>query len=157
MCNMPPPPVAWQDRKPAVAGTVPEGTVEMRRHLALFPLRRPALLDAPSLACLGGQTASECVKFPVRTSIRDMPSACKLMDYLREWETSTDPAVRLKAWQEILSTNADEVFSIGTVNGIRQPVVVGPKVRNVPEKGYHAWDPGGYIGLYQPDTFWISQ
>ena len=22
----------------------------------------------------------------------DMPSACKLMDYLQEWETSTDPA-----------------------------------------------------------------
>lgn len=87
----------------------------------------------------------------------DLPEACKLMDYLKEWETSTDPAVRRKAWDEILATNADEVFSIGTVNGIRQPVVVGPKVRNVPKEGYHAWDPGGYIGLYQPDTFWISQ
>jgi peptide/nickel transport system substrate-binding protein len=87
----------------------------------------------------------------------DMPSACKLMDYLREWETSTDAAGRRKAWDQILTTNADEVFSIGTVNGIRQPVVVGPKVRNVPKEGYHAWDPGGYIGLYQPDTFWISQ
>jgi len=87
----------------------------------------------------------------------DMPSACKLMDYLKEWETSTDPAVRRKAWDQILSANADEVFSIGTVNGIRQPVVVGPKVHNVPKEGYHAWDPGGYFGLYQPDTFWISQ
>lgn len=87
----------------------------------------------------------------------DMPSACKLMDYLREWETSTDATVRRKAWDEILEANADEVFSIGTVNGIRQPVVVGPKVRNVPKKGYHAWDPGGYFGLYQPDTFWISR
>ena len=34
---------------------------------------------------------------------------------------------------------------------------VGPKVRNVPKEGYYAWDPGGYIGLYQPDTFWIAQ
>ncbi len=86
----------------------------------------------------------------------DMPSACKLMDYLLEWETSTDAAVRRKAWDQILTANADEVFSIGTVNGIRQPVVVGPKVHNVPKEGYHAWDPGGYFGLYQPDTFWIS-
>jgi peptide/nickel transport system substrate-binding protein len=86
----------------------------------------------------------------------DMPAACKLMDYLREWETTTDPAVRRKAWDQILAVNADEVFSIGTVNGIRQPVVVGPKVRNVPKEGYHAWDPGGYFGLYQPDTFWID-
>ena len=34
---------------------------------------------------------------------------------------------------------------------------VGPKVRNVPKEGYYAWDPGGYIGLYQPDTFWIAR
>ena len=87
----------------------------------------------------------------------DMPSACKLIDYLKEWETSADPAVRRKAWDEILTASADEVFSIGTVNGIRQPIVVGPKIRNVPKEGYYAWDPGGYIGLYQPDTFWISQ
>jgi len=87
----------------------------------------------------------------------DMPSACKLIDYLKEWETAADLAVRRKAWDQILTTSADEVFSIGTVNGIRQPIVVGPKIRNVPKEGYYAWDPGGYIGLYQPDTFWIGQ
>ena len=87
----------------------------------------------------------------------DLPSACRLLDHLKEWETSTDPAVRRRAWDQILGTNADEVFSIGTVNGIRQPIVVGRKVRNVPKEGYYAWDPGGYIGLYQPDTFWIAQ
>ena len=38
-----------------------------------------------------------------------------------------------------------------------QPIVVGPKIRNVPKEGYYAWDPGGYIGLYQPDTFWVAQ
>ena len=55
------------------------------------------------------------------------------------------------------AANADEVFTIGTVNGIRQPIVVGPKIKNVPKEGYYAWDPGGYIGLYQPDTFWVAQ
>jgi peptide/nickel transport system substrate-binding protein len=87
----------------------------------------------------------------------DMESACKLLDYVKEWETSADPGDRRKAWDKILTASADEVFSIGTVNGIRQPIVVGPKVRNVPKEGYSAWDPGGYIGLYQPDTFWIAQ
>ena len=87
----------------------------------------------------------------------DMESACKLLDYVKEWETSSDPDSRRKAWDKILTTNADEVFSIGTVNGIRQPIVVGPNIRNVPKEGYYAWDPGGYIGLYQPDTFWIAQ
>lgn len=87
----------------------------------------------------------------------DLDSACKLLDYVKEWETGATPDDRRKAWDKILAANADEVFSIGTVNGIRQPIVVGPKVRNVPKEGYYAWDPGGYIGLYQPDTFWIAQ
>jgi peptide/nickel transport system substrate-binding protein len=87
----------------------------------------------------------------------DVEEACKLLDYIKEWEHATDEAGRRAAWNKILKTNADEVFSIGTVNGIRQPIVVGPKVRNVPKEGYYAWDPGGYIGLYQPDTFWIAQ
>ena len=87
----------------------------------------------------------------------DLESACKLLDYVKEWETGATVEDRRKAWAKILASNADEVFSIGTVNGIRQPVVVGPKIRNVPKEAYYAWDPGGYIGLYQPDTFWIAQ
>ena len=87
----------------------------------------------------------------------DLESACKLLDYVKEWETGATPEERRKAWDKILASNADEVFSIGTVNGVRQPIVVGPKVRNVPKEGYYAWDPGGYIGLYQPDTFWIAK
>jgi peptide/nickel transport system substrate-binding protein len=87
----------------------------------------------------------------------DMAEACRLLDDVKAWETTTDPAERRKAWDAILQANADEVFSVGTVNGIRQPIVVGLKLRNVPKEGYYAWDPGGYIGLYQPDTFWIAE
>jgi peptide/nickel transport system substrate-binding protein len=86
----------------------------------------------------------------------DLEPACRLLDYVGEWENAIDEEGRRRAWEKILQTNTDEVFSIGTVNGARQPVVVGPKVRNVPKEGYYAWDPGGYIGLYQPDTFWVS-
>ncbi len=87
----------------------------------------------------------------------DLPEARKLVDYVKEWERATDKAGRRRAWEKILQTNADQVFSIGTVNGIRQPIVVGPKIRNVPREGFYAWDPGGYIGLYQPDTFWVAR
>ncbi len=86
----------------------------------------------------------------------DLEPACRLLDYVDEWENSVDEDGRRRAWEKILQANTDEVFSIGTVNGVRQPVVVGPKVRNVPKEGYYAWDPGGYIGLYQPDTFWVA-
>jgi peptide/nickel transport system substrate-binding protein len=81
----------------------------------------------------------------------------KLLELLARWEKSVGAAEKRKAWEEILAVNAEEVFSIGTVNEVRQPVTVGKKVRNVPEKGYWAWDPGGYMGLYEPDTFWIAR
>lgn len=86
----------------------------------------------------------------------DLPEARDLIDYVKEWERAPDRAGRAAAWGKILQTNADQVFSIGTVNGIRQPIVVGPKIRNVPKEGFYAWDPGGFIGLYQPDTFWVA-
>jgi peptide/nickel transport system substrate-binding protein len=86
----------------------------------------------------------------------DMADACQLLDLLHQWETATDEAGRRAAWEKILTINTEQVFSIGTVNGVRQPVVVGEKVKNVPEKGYYAWDPGGYLGLYKPDTFWLA-
>jgi peptide/nickel transport system substrate-binding protein len=86
----------------------------------------------------------------------DLEPACRLMDYVEEWENATDEEGRRRVWEKILQTNTEEAFSIGTVNGVRQPIVVGPKVRNVPKEGYYAWGPGGYLGLYQPDTFWVS-
>jgi len=86
----------------------------------------------------------------------DMAEANQLLDLVSVWEKSIDPAVRRDAWGKILEINADQQFSIGTVNGILQPIVVSPKLRNVPKKGYFAWDPGGFIGLYKPDTFWMA-
>jgi peptide/nickel transport system substrate-binding protein len=86
----------------------------------------------------------------------DMKEASQLLDYLEEWETSGDEAVRRKAWDRILEVNMEQVFSIGTVNGVLQPIVVSPKIRNVPKEGYYSYDPGGFIGLYKPDTFWFA-
>lgn len=86
----------------------------------------------------------------------DIPEARQLLDDVKEWEQAADEAGRRRAWETILQTNADQVFTIGTVNGTRQPIVVGAKIRNVPKEGFYAWDPGGYFGLYQLDTFWVA-
>jgi peptide/nickel transport system substrate-binding protein len=51
---------------------------------------------------------------------------------------------------------ADEVFSIGTVAGVLQPIVVNAKLRNVPQEGIYNWDPGAYFGIYKPDGFWFD-
>ena len=95
----------------------------------------------------GGKQGEKC----------DLPEAEQLLELVKNWEQASNDDVRRAAWTKILEINADQTFSIGTVNGIMQPIVVGPKVKNVPKEGYYAWDPGGYIGLYKPDTFWLSQ
>ena len=51
---------------------------------------------------------------------------------------------------------ADEVYSIGTVAGVLQPVVVSDKLHNVPEQGMYNWDPGAFFGIYKPDGFWLD-
>ena len=59
-------------------------------------------------------------------------------------------------WHEILQIWADEVFSIGTVAGVLQPVVVSNRLRNIPGKGIYNWDPGAFFGIYKPDHFWFG-
>jgi peptide/nickel transport system substrate-binding protein len=49
------------------------------------------------------------------------------------------------------------VFSIGTVNGVPQPVVTTTALKNVPQKGIYNWDPGAYFGIYKPDSFWFTE
>jgi peptide/nickel transport system substrate-binding protein len=52
---------------------------------------------------------------------------------------------------------ADEVYSIGTVAGVLQPIVVSAKLRNVPGDGIYNWDPGAHFGIYKPDGFWFDR
>ena len=66
------------------------------------------------------------------------------------------PATRAQIWHEMLRIWADEVFSIGLVAGVPQPVVVSTRLRNVPVEGMYNWDPGAHFGMYKPDTFWFD-
>ena len=56
----------------------------------------------------------------------------------------------------MLDIHAEQVFTIGIVSGVPQPVVVSNALRNVPEKGIYNWEPGAYFGIYRPDTFWFD-
>ncbi|MDP6344142.1 MAG: ABC transporter substrate-binding protein, partial [Alphaproteobacteria bacterium] len=64
---------------------------------------------------------------------------------------------RRRIWHRMLEIHADQVFTIGLVSGVRQPVVVAKRLRNVPDEGLYNWDPGAFFGIYRPDTFWFSE
>jgi len=85
----------------------------------------------------------------------DLPEVRRLVELYKKWNISQSPSEREAIWHEMLKINADQAFTIGTVNGTRQPVVVSNDLVNVPEEGVWAFDPGGYFGRYMPDTFWF--
>ena len=74
---------------------------------------------------------------------------------LRKWASTPLPEDREKVWHEMLQIHADRTFVIGLINGTLQPVVVSNRLRNVPEDGIYNWEPGGHLGIHQPDTFWF--
>jgi peptide/nickel transport system substrate-binding protein len=86
----------------------------------------------------------------------DLPEAQKLDDLLKQWSAAADTAGREAIWREMLTIFADQVFTIGTVSGVPQPVVVSNRLHNVPEQGIYSWDPGAHFGIYKPDCFWVD-
>lgn len=87
----------------------------------------------------------------------DIPEAKELIELYKAWRRSTTHAERRAIWQKMLSINAEQLFSIGVVNGTLQPVVVSKHLRNVPDKGLYSFEPGAFFGHYMPDTFWFDR
>ncbi|MFN0263396.1 ABC transporter substrate-binding protein [Tepidamorphus sp. 3E244] len=86
----------------------------------------------------------------------ELPEAKRLVELYDEWLQASSDAERRTVWHEILSIHAEQVYSIGIVNGTFQPIVVSNRMHNVPDKGLYTYDPGSYFGVYQPDTFWLD-
>jgi peptide/nickel transport system substrate-binding protein len=86
----------------------------------------------------------------------DMPEAQQLARLLEAWEVAGSSGERAALWRRMLQVYTDQVFVIGTVSGVPQPVVVSNRLHNLPEVGVFNWDPGAHFGIYKPDTFWLS-
>ncbi len=86
----------------------------------------------------------------------DLPEAQALADLLKQWSVASDSANREAIWREMLNIFTDQVYTIGTVSGVPQPIVLRNGLRNVPEQGIYSWDPGAHFGIYKPDSFWLD-
>jgi peptide/nickel transport system substrate-binding protein len=87
----------------------------------------------------------------------DLPEARKLLDLYDRWKRSGEIADREKIWREMLAINADQVFVIGLVAAVPQPVVMANQLRNLPKKGLFSWDPGAQFGMYRMDQAWWDE
>jgi peptide/nickel transport system substrate-binding protein len=86
----------------------------------------------------------------------NLPSATRLKELYEDWLGTALQPDQSRIWHAMLQIWADETFSIGTVAGVLQPVVVSEKLHNVPEEGFYNWDPGAFFGIFKPDTFWLD-
>ena len=87
----------------------------------------------------------------------DDPAARELMRLNEAWRNAGGEFERFAAWKRILEIHAEQVFTIGLVANVRQPVVVSTRLRNVPQTGIYNWDPGAFFGIYRPDSFWFAE
>jgi peptide/nickel transport system substrate-binding protein len=87
----------------------------------------------------------------------DIPEVAELLKLNNAWRGAPNREERAKIWHRMLQIHSEQLFTIGVVNGVSQPVVVRNSLRNVPEKGIYNWDPGAFFGIYHPDTFWFSE
>ena len=84
------------------------------------------------------------------------PAAAELLRLNREWAFAGTRARREEIWRRMLEIHADQVFTIGLVAAVPQPVIVNRHLRNVPVRGVYNWNPGAQFGVYMPDTFWFA-
>jgi peptide/nickel transport system substrate-binding protein len=87
----------------------------------------------------------------------DDPGAQELLKLFRAWEQAATREDRREIWAKILALWSEQLYTIGIVGGVLQPVVVDARLKNVPREGVYAYDPGAYFGVYKPDTFWFDR
>ncbi len=79
------------------------------------------------------------------------------MSLYRSRRTTGDTAEREKIWHEMLAIHADQVFSIGVVAGVPQPVIANNRRRNVPKDAVYNRNPGAHFGISRPASFWVEK
>ena len=84
----------------------------------------------------------------------DMAEGEELMALYNAWISAESKAERAEIWEKILDIHAEQVFTIGTVAQVPQPVLTANGLMNVPEEGIFNWDPGAQFGIYHLDAFY---
>jgi peptide/nickel transport system substrate-binding protein len=84
----------------------------------------------------------------------DMPEARRLLELYDRWMSTGDRAVQAETWREMLANHVENQWSIGTIAGALQPVVVRNGLINVPKKALYSWEPTAMLGVYRIDEFY---
>ena len=86
----------------------------------------------------------------------DMVVPLQLSGLYKQWRNAVNMGSKAKIWNDMQDLYTSEVYVIGLVAGVLQPVVTNSRLQNIPDEGYYNWDPGAHFGCYRPDTFWLE-
>ncbi len=86
----------------------------------------------------------------------DMDKPKRLYSLYREWRVARSEEERLKVWREMSDIWTNEVYTVGLISGVLQPIVATKRLQNLPDEGFYNWDPGAHFGAYRPDRFWLA-
>ncbi|NPV80310.1 MAG: ABC transporter substrate-binding protein [Firmicutes bacterium] len=80
----------------------------------------------------------------------------RLISLWEKMQSVMDDQERIKLGKEILRSQAENLWTIGTVGLAPHPVIVRDNLRNVPEKGLWGWDTI-WTYIYHPEQFFFKQ
>ena len=80
----------------------------------------------------------------------------RLIDLWEKMKVTTSEKERIRLGKEILKSNAENLWTIGTVGLAPHPVIVRSNLRNVPEKAFYGWDTL-FNYPYNPCQFFFKQ
>lgn len=83
----------------------------------------------------------------------ELPEAAELLALYKSWYQAGDTQARTAIWARMQEVFTQNVFTIGTIAQVPQPVVISNHLKNVPVKAVYNWDPGGYFGVHRMDLF----
>ncbi|MHB2167001.1 ABC transporter substrate-binding protein [Alsobacter sp. R-9] len=86
----------------------------------------------------------------------DSVAARQLFNLYRGWLAASDLEEAAQVWSQMLKLYAENLWSIGTVAGELQPVVIRKTMRNVPEKALYSWEPTSLLGIYRIEEFYYG-
>jgi peptide/nickel transport system substrate-binding protein len=90
---------------------------------------------------------------PIPASLKTVRELSDLAD---RWSRTADCREQERIWHRMLQIHADLQYTIGLIANVKQPVVVSPRLKNVPKQATYSWEPYAFFGAYRPDTFWLE-
>jgi peptide/nickel transport system substrate-binding protein len=87
----------------------------------------------------------------------DIPEAERLLKLYETWMTTGNREAQRAAWRDMLQNHVENQWTIGTIAGALQPIVVRNGLQGLPAKALYSWEPTAMLGIYRLDEIYWNK